>query len=377
MGVRVRERNGCWWVFVNHQNRRKAKKVGPGPEGLKLAKALADRLTVRLAYGEDIDPPSGVPLFRDYAREWLRQVDVTKKTATAETYERHMRRVWIPAFGKHPLDKITRAMVKHQLMKLLSGGLSRDYVVTVAIPLQSCLSEAVNDEILKGNPAANHSRSLGPRSGKAREVFTPAELEALFAAALDYSAEAYVKILILARTGMRVGEMLALQPGDIDFKRRQIWVRRTWGSRQSQRSVRCINIPKSGKWRWVDMSPQLAEVLGGYLDRLPQTQEWLFRGKVPKLPMHPNGFQFIWLKLIARAGLKRRPPHSLRHTYVSLLVEHGANMLYIRDQLGHTSIKITMDIYGHLMPGAELRGSEKLDAEIPVLNPYKRNPDAT
>jgi integrase len=268
-------------------------------------------------------------------------------------------------------------MIKHQLVKLLDSGLSRDYVVTIAIPLQSCLSEAVHDEILKSNPAANHSRSLGPRSGKAREVFTPAELEQLFAVALGYSAEAYVKILILARTGMRVGEMLALQPDDIDFKRRQIWVRRTWGSRKSQRSVRCINIPKSGKWRWVDMSPQLGEVLRGYLDRLPPKQEWLFRGKVPKLPMHPNGFQFIWLKLIERAGLKRRPIHSLRHTYVSLLVEHGANMLYIRDQLGHTSIKITMDIYGHFLPGTEQRGSEKLDAGMPVPNPYKRNPDAT
>jgi hypothetical protein len=46
MGVRVRERDGCWWVFINHQNKRKAKKIGPGPEGARVANQLADKLRV-------------------------------------------------------------------------------------------------------------------------------------------------------------------------------------------------------------------------------------------------------------------------------------------------------------------------------------------
>jgi integrase len=370
MGVRVRERDGCWWVFINHHNKRKAKKIGPGPEGARVANQLADKLRVRLAYGEDLDGPQATPLLREYAEDWMRQIHVTKKAGTAETYERHMLRVWLPAFGKYPLDKITRAMVKRVLFKLLGDGLSRDYVVTTLIPLQSCFTAAAEDELVKSNPAANHGRALGPRSGKAREVFTDSELDQLFDAAIDYSAESYVKILILCRTGMRVGEMLALQPGDIDFNRQQIWVRRTWGSRKSKLRRGCINIPKSGKWRWVDMSPQLAEVLRDYLDYLPKAQQWLFKGKLDALPLHPNGFQFIWLKLMARTGLRRRPIHSLRHTYVSMLIDRGENMLYIRDQLGHTSIKITMDTYGHMMPDAQRPGASKLDSAEPIRNPY-------
>jgi hypothetical protein len=93
MGVRVREKDGCWYVFINHKTRRKAHKVAPGPEGYKLASLVADRIRVRLTYGEDIEAPSSVPYFHEYARDWLRQVDVTKKAGTAETYERHMRRV--------------------------------------------------------------------------------------------------------------------------------------------------------------------------------------------------------------------------------------------------------------------------------------------
>ena len=91
MGVLVRERNGCWWIFINHLNKRQAKKIGPGPEGQKLAKQTADRLIAKLAYGEGLDGPRTTPIFVDYAEDWIRQINITKKPATAEVRNPYFR----------------------------------------------------------------------------------------------------------------------------------------------------------------------------------------------------------------------------------------------------------------------------------------------
>jgi Phage integrase family len=62
-----------------------------------------------------------------------------------------------------------------------------------------------------------------------------------------------------------------------------------------------------------------------------------------------------------RAGPRMRNPHALRHTYASLLIQNGESLPYVRDQLGHGSIKITVDTYGHLVPGANRQAVDRLD----------------
>ncbi|MCP4717464.1 MAG: tyrosine-type recombinase/integrase [Deltaproteobacteria bacterium] len=65
--------------------------------------------------------------------------------------------------------------------------------------------------------------------------------------------------------------------------------------------------------------------------------------------------------MLAKAGLRRIRIHDLRHTYASLLIAQGESLAYIRDQLGHHSIKVTVDTYGHLVPGANREAVDKLD----------------
>lgn len=63
------------------------------------------------------------------------------------------------------------------------------------------------------------------------------------------------------------------------------------------------------------------------------------------------------------AGVQHRKPHAARHAFASHLIEQGESLAYVRDQLGHHSIKITVDIYGHLTPGANRAAVDKLDAQ--------------
>jgi integrase len=175
------------------------------------------------------------------------------------------------------------------------------------------------------------------------------------------SPQVYALVLTLASSGLRSGEALALQVDDLDLPHGELWVRRTWGSGRKTRGDRRFNTPKSGKARQVDMSQQLCQVLRGYLATRGSASPWLFP-TTDGSPLPPVCFwQCPWQPLLRRAGVRYRKPHALRHTYASLLIQHGESLAYVRDQLGHHSIKITVDTYGHLIPGANKAAVDRLD----------------
>ena len=84
-------------------------------------------------------------------------------------------------------------------------------------------------------------------------------------------------------------------------------------------------------------------------------------------PLEMNNFsQRTFKPLLTLAGLRTIRFHDLRHTFGSLLIQAGASLAYVRDQMGHSSIQVTVDVYGHLVPGANISFVDRLDgATIP------------
>jgi len=136
-----------------------------------------------------------------------------------------------------------------------------------------------------------------------------------------------------------------------------------------------IETPKNDKIRRVDMSKQLTETL---LDlrharkveaikkgwgRIP---EWIFITEDGTPIDGSNWRKRVFNKAIEKAGLRKIRIHDLRHTYASLLIQAGESLAYIRDQLGHHSIKVTVDIYGHLAPEGNKEAVDRLDDRIHV-----------
>ena len=83
----------------------------------------------------------------------------------------------------------------------------------------------------------------------------------------------------------------------------------------------------------------------------------------------------VFLKVLEKAGLRKTRIHDLRHTYASLLIQQGESLAYVRDQLGHHSIKVTVDTYGHLVPGENRTAVDKLD-DLTQLSATKQFLDA-
>jgi integrase len=193
------------------------------------------------------------------------------------------------------------------------------------------------------------------------QIFSKTDVQELLRRAEAYGdVQGHAVIMTMARTGIRISEMLGPQVGDLDFERREIAVQRTWGN--TSRGPGCFGIPKGGELRIVDMSRQVADVLASYLCQRTLESVWLFAGKAD-IPNKPNNFYAVhWNKLFHDHDfLRRRHPHALRHRYASEMLRRGEPVQYIKEQLGHSSITITVGLYGHFIPNPNKQAVDALD----------------
>src|SRR5262249_211263 len=161
----------------------------------------------------------------------------------------------LPALGSTQLTALTRESIK-QLLLTKRQTLTPSSVRNILTPLREMLRHAVEDETLPSNPATQVGRFVQQRQTLRKEIepLTREELSCFLTTLEAQSPEHYPLVLCLARTGMRLGEALALQWGDVDFHGRSITIRRN--------VVRGhITRPKNGKTRRVDMSQHLTAVL--------------------------------------------------------------------------------------------------------------------
>ena len=97
-----------------------------------------------------------------------------------------------------------------------------------------------------------------------------------------------------------------------------------------------------------------------------EVPEWVFIGREGTRLLRWNFYEWIWKNLLRKAGLRQVRLHDLRHTFASLLIQNGAPLAYVKDQLGHSSIQITVDTYGHLVPGGDRAEVDRLDDPSPA-----------
>ena len=186
----------------------------------------------------------------------------------------------------------------------------------------------------------------------------------------------YPFLLAALRTGMRLGELLALEWRDLDFDTRVIHVRRA-------RVAGRMTTTKNKTRRRVDMSLKLAEELRRL--RTARKREALKAGSplaetvfltAAGEPVDGDNFRRrVFQPLLVAAKVPVVRIHDLRHTFASLLIQNGESLAYVRDQLGHSSIQVTVDIYGHLVPGANRAAVDRLDAAAPIRIPGASEPE--
>ena len=370
MGVTVKFRKGAWWVYINHRGRRKAKRVGDRETARHVAREIRKRLALRDLNLEAFDDGSRLQF---YGRRWLENVAGSLKASTVTFYGDNLKRYVCPALGMRLVSSIRRADCRELVAACRAKGLALSTVRGIARTLSVLLAAAVEDELLPANPALRLVQHLrrGDEPEPEPDPFTRKETEHLVAVAAEWVPEWHPWLLTGLRTGLRAGELLGLQWGDVDWRGRFLQVTRSI-VRGKQTT------PKNHQQRRVDLSPQLRAVLRRW--RVQQSAAWLARGRTRPVWIFPSSVG-TWLdasntrkafnQILDKAGLHRRGPHQMRHTFASLLLQAGAPITYVSRQLGHRDSAITLRVYAHWLPevGAE-RGVDRLDDDATTRNLY-------
>ncbi len=301
---------------------------------------------------------------KEYGAHWLETLALSVKPRTRAVYGTLVNTHVLPALGWMRLRMLHQARIRAFLAERLESGLAAGTVRLLASVLGAMLSTAVDDGLLLVNPARGVRRKLRvlreqDREQAERKALTSAQL-ALFLETARVKAPRYHPLfLLMARTGLRVGEAVALRWPDVDLVGRQIRVAHTMAPRRKDVPIDDrLGTPKSGKARTVDMSRGLHDALEE-LQRSARVEllaagcgqaPWLFVNR-NGLPFDAADIRVVFARVVKAAKLPEHlTPHCLRHTFAVELIRRGTPLPYVQAQLGHASISMTVDTYGRWLP---------------------------
>jgi integrase len=172
-------------------------------------------------------------------------------------------------------------------------------------------------------------------------------------------------------TGMRRGELLGLQWGDIDWNSNTIFVRRSlyWAAnnavKEGELRFEFVSPKTKRSVRAVVMSPELKRALEIHKMTCTESPYDLVFCNREGNPIDPdNMVKREFHPTLVAAGLRQIRFHDLRHSYTSLLIAQGENIKFIQSQLGHSSIQTTLDRYGHLLPVTQQGVGARIDQQV-------------
>ena len=340
---------GTWMLILRPGRGQKSKRsFGKSEEerqrAIKAAELVAARLDLPLNREEN---PAVERTFGMVIEEWRSLNSQRWQPGTRERYQGIVRDFLRPLHNL-PLEMVDRVKVKRllgDLMKIRSAST----VETVHAVISGVFSEAIDLGYTDKNPAYGLLKRILPPKNKrtinAPDPFYQKDMERLLEAAWDKLPEPFPLILeTMAMSGMRLGEALAMSCGNLDARNCQ------YNVAESTRQGR-FGPPKSGT-RLIDLDENLVEKLADHIKKL--RKDSVVTGVLPRY-LFPDITQRMVQGALRRAcmaaRLRVRSPHDLRHTYATLLLMDHYSPAYVQKQLGHHSISMTVDIYGHWIPG--------------------------
>lgn len=330
----VFKQNNKYWVSIWH-NRIRYRKVSPD-NTCAGARAYEALIRQKLSRGEDVNGSKNeikIPVFSVFAEEWQKTYVLNNNKPSEQLQKDCMlRKHLIPFFGKLPLDKINTFKVEEFKSQKLSKGLSAKSVNNLLGILGKCLRTAQDWEIMDRVP------KMKPLKVSPKEIkyLNEDEYNKLLAKAND-GGLFYEMLLFSLRTGVRIGELLALEWKDINVINGTVTIR--------QNIVNgIIGSPKNNKFRTIHLA---CDILGCLLARKENS------GLVFPNDSGDYYSRFICRDrlnaLCARAGVKRISWHALRHSFASQLATNGVSLKTIQELLGHSDLKMVQR-YAHLEP---------------------------
>jgi integrase len=271
------------------------------------------------------------------------------KPSSLRGYERCLRLRVLPELGEARLAELRRTDIQAFVDCLLGVGLNPSTIKNTLNPLQAIFRRALQREQVGTNPTLG--LELPRVTGRRERIASPAEASALIAALPQRDRALWATALY---AGLRRGELRVLRWSDVDLESGVIRVQQGWDDEEGEIEVKT----RAGRRK-----VPIATVLRGHLvaHRLAGEGEGFAFGTSPHTPFQPTNVRRRALTAWAEAALRSIGLHEARHTFASLMIAAGVNAKALSTYMGHASVSITFDLYGHLMPGNESEAAGMLD----------------
>ena len=292
--------------------------------------------------------------FEDFWKIYCADMETRLREHTMRTKKYIVELKILPYFGNKRVNDITAADIRQWQNELIKRGYSPTYLKTINNQLSAIFNYAVRYYDLKSNPCAK-AGSMGKSKAEEMDFWTGEEFRKFIDSVMNKRLS-YMAFMILYWTGMRLGELLALNPKDVDLEKRTISITKSY-QRLGKKDV--ITPPKTSKSKRVITIPEfLAADIKDYMDSLYDLQEddRLF-------PITKYYLEHEMQRGIKESGVKRIRVHDLRHSHASMLIELGFSPLEIANRLGHEKVETTLNTYAHLYPNKQTKLAERLDSE--------------
>lgn len=366
----VRKRADGRWegrVVIGHdeQGRPKTKNV--------LAKTKAECITKLEALQAECMPTATKckpdMAFGAWMDSWYQTFSKPKlRLNTQLGYEERIYKHVIPALGNIPLNKLSQNDLQQFYAKLKTSGrlirvehfgpgLSDRMVRGCHAACRSALQKAVEEGLIRVNPAIGCK--LPPKKSGEMQVLTQEEMQRFL---IQAKQDGYYELFLLELgTGMRLGEILALQWDDLDMESGELRISKSVSFIEGKPHI--TETKTKASIRTIVLPPSLLEVLKTYKETV--NSRWMFPSPVKEDCPLTNGFvRRRMQQTLERAGCKKVRFHDLRHTFATMALEHGMDVKTLSTIIGHISSVTTLDIYSHVTDTMQKQAAAKIDRQI-------------
>ena len=299
------------------------------------------------------------------------------KPAAIRGYERALRLRILPELGDMRLSDVTRADVQDLADRLTANGLAASTVQNTLDPLRVLYRRAIRRDLVAVDPTKG--LELRRPDGRRDRIASPDESRQLLDALLEEDRAVWATALY---AGLRRGELRALRWSDVDLDGGVIRVERGWDDDEGEQDGK-----SRAARRTVPLIGRLAPILTAHKLATGRDGDALLFGATADEPFTPST---IRRRALSAWGWKEAPNpkpngprgvlvearpdalepiglHEARHTFASLMIAAGVNAKALSTIMGHATIGITFDVYGHLMPGGEEEARERVDGYLDRL----------
>ena len=325
-----------------------------------LARRWAADMEADVRRGEWADPGLGRVTFAEWADEYLRTI-VHLRAVTQGDYERALRVHVLPTFDTIPVARIDHVDIRRFIAEKQAEGLAPKTLQRVRLVLRQVLSLAKSAGAIKSNPCDGLRL---PRPARVEPIYLTADQVEQLAQAAKPPFDVLVRLA--AASGLRPSELCGLRVGRFDLEKGTVEVAEAITVVKGRTEV---GPTKNSLRRTVGIPRSVCDDLGAYLaaraeaaGRPLRPDEFVFTAPMGGPLRRDLLFKRFIRPAISRAGLPAGLRlHDLRHTCAALLISLGAHPKAIQERLGHSSITVTIDVYGHLFPSIDRALTERLD----------------